>query len=51
MLLKIYISFWSMLTTLNMKTQNYKVVDLTMGYNFDIKCIFIWHHTKTILFF
>jgi len=27
--------------TSNMKTQNYKLVDLIEGYNFDIKCILI----------
>jgi hypothetical protein len=30
-----------MLTTSNMKTQNYQFVDLTKGYNFDIKSTFI----------
>jgi hypothetical protein len=40
-----------MLTTSNMIAQNYKHVDLTKGYNFDIKCIFIWPYTKMILFF
>jgi len=33
-----------------MKTQNYKVVDLIESYNFDVKGIFIGHHTERILF-
>jgi hypothetical protein len=41
MLLKFYIIFLIILTTLNVKIQNYKVVDLTKEYNFDIKYIFI----------
>jgi hypothetical protein len=34
--LKLYIIFLSVLTTLNVKTQNYQVVDLIDRYNFDI---------------
>jgi hypothetical protein len=41
MLLKFYIIFLSVLTTSNVKTQNYEVVDLIDSYNFDIKSIFI----------
>jgi hypothetical protein len=41
MLLKLYIIFLSILTTSNVKTQNYKVVDLIDNYNFDIRYIFI----------
>jgi hypothetical protein len=41
MLLKLYIIFFSVLTTSNVKTQNYKFVDLIDSYNFDIKSIFI----------
>jgi hypothetical protein len=33
-----------------MKTQKYKVVTLTRGYNFNIKCIFISHHIKQYYF-
>ena len=33
--------FLSILTSLNEKTQNYKVVDLIESYNFGIKSIFI----------
>jgi hypothetical protein len=33
--------FFSVLTTPNMKTQNYKVVDSIESYNFDEKSIFI----------
>jgi hypothetical protein len=51
MLLKFYIIFLSILTISNVKTQNYKVIDLIDSYNFDIKIIFIWIHTKNILFF
>jgi hypothetical protein len=40
-----------MLTIWNIKTQNYKFVDLIKGYNFDIKCIFIWHHTQQRYYF
>jgi hypothetical protein len=41
MLLKFYIILLSILTPLNGKTQNYKVVDLVKIYNFHIKIIFI----------
>jgi len=41
MLLKLYIIFSNILTTSNVKTQNYKVVDLIESYNFDVKSIFI----------
>jgi len=34
-------NFSSILTTSNIKTQNYKVVDRIESYNFDIKIIFI----------
>jgi hypothetical protein len=34
-----------------MKTQNYKLVDLTKGYNFDRKCIFIWHNSENDIIF
>jgi hypothetical protein len=51
MVLKFYIIFLSILTTLNVKTQNHKVVDLIDSYNFDAKSIFIWHDTEKILFF
>jgi hypothetical protein len=44
------ILFFSILTTLNVKIQNYKVVHLIESYNFDVKSIFISHHTKKILF-
>jgi hypothetical protein len=40
-----------MLTILNMKTQNYKLVDLTKNYNFDIKCIFILTPYKNDIIF
>ena len=33
--------FLNILTTPNVKSQNYKVVDLIESYNFDIKSIFI----------
>jgi hypothetical protein len=39
--LKLYIIFTSILTISNVKTQNYKVVDLIESYNFDINDIFI----------
>jgi hypothetical protein len=51
MLLKLYIIFSSILTTSNVKPQNYKVLELIGSYNFDMKSIFIWPHTKKILFF
>jgi hypothetical protein len=41
MLLKFYIIFWCILTILNAKTQNYKVVDSIEGYNFYVESIFI----------
>ena len=50
MLVKLYIIFSSILTTSNIKTQKYKVVDLIEGNNFDMKSIFIWHHTKNTIF-
>jgi hypothetical protein len=50
MLLKLYIIFSSILTTSNVKPQNYKVLDLIGSYNFDIKSIFIWPHTKKYYF-
>jgi hypothetical protein len=37
MLLKFYIILSSILTTSNVKIQNYKVVDLIECYNFDVK--------------
>ena len=43
--------FLSILTTSNVKTQNYKDVDLIESYNFDLKNIFISQHTEQILFF
>jgi hypothetical protein len=46
MLLKLYIIFLSVLTTSNVKTQNYKIVDLIDSYNFDVKSIFILIHIK-----
>ena len=33
--------FFSILTTLNVKIQNYKVVDFIKSYKFDVKSIFI----------
>jgi hypothetical protein len=45
-LLKFYIIFTCILTTLNVKTKNDKVVDLIESYKFDVKSIFIWQHTK-----
>jgi hypothetical protein len=41
MVLKFYIIILSILTTSNVKTKNYKVVDLIQSYNFHVKCIFI----------
>jgi hypothetical protein len=49
MLMKLYIIFSSILTTSNIKTQNFNVVYLIENYNFDIKSIFIWHHKKDII--
>jgi hypothetical protein len=46
MVLKFIINFFSILTSSNEKTQNYKVVDLIEGYNFYIKFIFIRHRMK-----
>ena len=43
--------FLSILTISNMKTQNYKVIVVTEGYNFNIKCIFIGYHTKNDIIF
>ena len=39
-----------MLTTSNLKSQNYKLIDLIKGYNFNIKCILVQHHKKDIIF-
>jgi hypothetical protein len=41
MLLKFYIIFLCILTISNVKTQNYKVVDIIESYNFHVKSIFI----------
>jgi hypothetical protein len=38
---KILYYFWCILTILNAKTQNYKVVDSIKGYDFHVESIFI----------
>jgi hypothetical protein len=43
---QIYIIFSSVLTTLNVKPQNYNVVYLIESYNFYINYIFVWIHSK-----
>ena len=37
--------------TLNEKVINYKILDLVILYNFDIKFDFIWDHMKKLWFF
>jgi hypothetical protein len=46
--IKVIINFLSILTSLNKKIQNCKVVDLIEAYNFHIKFIFIRHRMKEL---
>jgi hypothetical protein len=50
MLLKFYIIFSWIKKYLNVKTENYKVVDVIERCNFGVKSILIWQHTQKILF-
>ena len=51
MVLYFCIIFLGNLTSLNEKTQNYKIVDLVEGYNFYIKIIFIRCRIEELWFF
>jgi hypothetical protein len=46
MLMKLYIIVSSIVTTLNIKTQNFKVVYLSENYNFDIKVLKSYDFSK-----